>query len=77
MKILGTIAESLNGGCEMPTIQKVPEFLSDLCPYCFYLHDPTEGTSEMHIDGTCYIWCHICGRRYYYRTIPKKKKWRM
>jgi hypothetical protein len=51
---------------------EVPESKSNLCPYCGYDHDPTEGSSEMHEGGICVIWCASCGGQYWYKETERR-----
>jgi hypothetical protein len=52
---------------------KVPEFMSSMCPHCFYMHDDWEGSSEMWSDR-CMIWCHMCGMPYYYLIETRRRE---
>lgn len=36
------------------------------CPYCLYIMNETEGSSEMFEDGKCVITCANCSREYFY-----------
>jgi uncharacterized protein with PIN domain len=62
-------AKTIDGILERLTFKpkKVDPDKSDVCPYCSYKLQPTEGTSIMNTDtGRCEITCPKCGKIYYY-----------